>query len=85
MNILQAFGLLLLGAGLGALLIWLQQTGARKQFRQELQIQIGQAFLGELRRHRLLNVRQEKRDPGRDPCSESNPKRSPTSSFTRLS
>jgi hypothetical protein len=66
MNILQAFGILLLGAGLGALLIWLQQTAARRQFRQELETQIDQALCGELRRQRLLNIRQGKREPGPD-------------------
>jgi hypothetical protein len=30
MNILQEFGILMLGAGLGALLVWLQQSTARK-------------------------------------------------------
>jgi hypothetical protein len=63
MNTLQAFGILLLGAGLGALLIWLQQTAARRQFRQELETQIDQALFGELRRQRLLNICQEKREP----------------------
>jgi hypothetical protein len=62
MNILQAFGILLLGAGLGALLIWLQQTAARRQFRQELETQIDQALIGELRRQRLLNM-PGKREP----------------------
>jgi hypothetical protein len=66
MNILQAFGILLLGAGLGALLIWLQQTAARRQFRQELEIQIDQALFGELCRQRLRNIRQGKREPGPD-------------------
>jgi hypothetical protein len=56
MNTLQAFGILLLGAGLGALLIWLQQTAARRQFRQELENQMDQALIGELRRQRLLPV-----------------------------
>ena len=65
MNTLQAFGILLLGAGLGALLIWLQQTAARRQFRQELENQIDQALIGELRRQRLLHM-PGKREPAPD-------------------
>jgi hypothetical protein len=65
MNILQAFGVLLLGAGLGALLIWLQQTASRRQFRQELETQIDQALLGQLGRQRLLNI-PGKHEPGPD-------------------
>jgi hypothetical protein len=65
MNIVQEFGILLLGAGLGALLIWLQQTAARRRFRQELEAQIEQAFLGELGRQRLLNI-PGKREPRPD-------------------
>jgi hypothetical protein len=65
MNILQAFGVLLLGAGLGALLIWLQQTTSRRQFRQQLETQIDQALLGQLGRQRLLNI-PGKREPGPD-------------------
>jgi hypothetical protein len=65
MNTLQAFGVLLLGAGLGALLIWLQQTASRRQFRQELETQIDQALLGQLGRQRLLNI-PAKREPGPD-------------------
>jgi hypothetical protein len=76
MNILQAFGILLLGVGLGALLIWLQQIDARKQFRQELEIQIDQALLGELRRQRLLNICRESARQGEtlapEPLSISN-------------
>jgi len=44
MNIPQAFGLLLLGVGLGALLVWLQQRAARRQFREELETLTDQAF-----------------------------------------
>jgi hypothetical protein len=40
MNILQALGILLLGAGLGALLLWIQQAAMRRQFRKELETQI---------------------------------------------
>lgn len=65
MNILQAFGVLLLGAGLGALLIWLQQTASRRQFRQEIETQIDQALLGQFGRQRLLNI-PGKREPGSD-------------------
>jgi len=59
MNILQAFGILLFGACLGALLMWLPQTAARRQFQQELETQIDQALFGGLRRQRLADVRQE--------------------------
>jgi hypothetical protein len=44
MNILQAFGMLLLGVGLGGLLAWLQQTAARRQFREELETLTDKAF-----------------------------------------
>jgi uncharacterized membrane-anchored protein YhcB (DUF1043 family) len=64
------FGILLLGIGLGALLIWLQQTDARKQFRQELEIQIDQALFGELRRQRLLNICRESARQGETLASE---------------
>ena len=55
MTIIHAFGVLLLGTGLGALLVWLQQTGARRRFRQDLQDQIDQAVFGGLRRQRILD------------------------------
>jgi hypothetical protein len=57
MNLPQAFGILLLGAGLGTLLTWLQQTGVRKRFQQELESQIDQALFGGLRRRKLLHMR----------------------------
>lgn len=57
MNIALAFGLFLSGAGLGALLTWLQQTAVRRQFQQELETQIEQALFGGLRRRRLINIR----------------------------
>jgi hypothetical protein len=57
MNIPQAFGILLLGAGLGTLLTWLQQTAVRRRFQQELESQIVQALFGRLRRRRLLHMR----------------------------
>ena len=44
MNILQALGVLLLGVGLGGLLAWLQQTTARRQFREELETLTNNAF-----------------------------------------
>jgi hypothetical protein len=44
MNILQAFGVLLLGVGLGGLLVWLQQSAARRQFREDLETLTDQAF-----------------------------------------
>ena len=56
MNVPQALGILLLGVGLGALLVWLQQTAVRRRFRQELEAQIDQAIFGGLRRQRLLNI-----------------------------
>lgn len=43
MNIMQAFGALLLGVGLGGLLVWLQQSCARRQFREDLEARIDQA------------------------------------------
>jgi hypothetical protein len=63
MNILQAFGIFLFGAGLGALLMWVPQTAARKHYRQELETQIDHALFGGLRRHRLDHIRQES-EPG---------------------
>jgi len=50
MSVLQAFGILLLGAGLGALLSWIQQTAARKQLEQELETQLYEAIFGWRRR-----------------------------------
>ncbi len=50
MNILQEFGILMLGVGLGALLVWLQQRTARKQFRQEIRLEIQGALSGPSRR-----------------------------------
>jgi len=89
MNILQAFGILLLGVGLGALLIWLQQTDARKQFRQELEIQIDQALIGELRCQRLFNISHESPRQSQtlapEPLSEGNPSARPRPVFTSLS
>ncbi|SRR5208337_2282825 len=58
MNVPQALSILLLGAGLGAFLVWLQQTAVRRRFRQELETQIDQAVFGGLRRQRLLNIRE---------------------------
>lgn len=66
MNILQAVGILLFGVGLGALLIWLQQTAARRQFRQELETQVDQALFGGWRRQRVINILPEG-ELGRDP------------------
>ena len=43
MNIAIAFGLFLLGAGLGALLIWIQQTASRRRFLEGLETQINEA------------------------------------------
>ena len=54
MNILEAFSILLLGLGLGALLMWVQQTAARRQFRQQLETQVDQALFGGLRRQGCL-------------------------------
>jgi hypothetical protein len=70
MNILQAIGILLLGAGLGALLTWLQQTAVRKQFLQELEAQVDQALFSRLRSQRLLNIR---RTPSSGPPAWSAP------------
>jgi hypothetical protein len=89
MNILQAFGILLLGVGLGALLIWFQQTDARKQFRQDLEIQIDQALFGELRRQRLLNISHESTRQSQtlapEPLSEDYSSVRPRPVFTSLS
>ena len=85
MNILQAFGILLLGVGLGAVLVWFQQNDARKQFRQELEVQIDQALFGELRRQRLFNICRESATQGGtlapEPLSEGKPSAPPTSGF----
>jgi len=54
MNIGLAVGILLLGAGLGALLTWLQQTAVRRRFQQELETQIDQALFDGLRRRKCL-------------------------------
>src|ERR1700687_468304 len=57
MNVPQAVGILLLGAGLGTLLTWLQQAAVRRRFQQELESQIDQALFGVLRRRKLLHMR----------------------------
>jgi len=57
MSVPQAFGILLSGAGLGTLLTWLQQTGVRRRFQQELESQIDQALFGGLRRRKLPHMR----------------------------
>ena len=57
MNVPQAFGIFLLGAGLGTLLTWLHQTGVRRRFQRELESQIDQALFGGLRRRKLLHMR----------------------------
>jgi hypothetical protein len=76
MNVLQALGILLLGVGLGALLVWLQQTAVRRRFRQELEAQIDQAVFGGLRRQRLLN---NQRIPSSVPtCCSAPPEAIPT-------
>ena len=66
MNILQALGVLLLGVGLGALLIWIQQTAARRQFRKEMETRIDQALFVGPRRQRLVNIRTAKGTFGPD-------------------
>jgi hypothetical protein len=53
MNILLALGILLLGAGLGALLLWIQQAAMRRQFRKELETQIYQPLFSGRRHGRL--------------------------------
>jgi hypothetical protein len=57
MNMLQTFAILLLGAGLGALLTRIQQTGVRRRFQQEILTQIDQALFDGSCRQRLLNLR----------------------------
>jgi hypothetical protein len=56
MNFLAALGVLLFGVGLGGLLVWLQQTAARRQFRQELEAELDQALFGLSRRQAQLNI-----------------------------
>ena len=57
MNVTVAFGILLLGTGLGALLVWLQQRAIRRQFLQGLESELEQALFGAARRSRQPNVR----------------------------
>jgi len=54
MNIPLAFGLLLLGVGLGGLLVWLQQSAARRQFREDLETRIDKAFFARSRHEGLF-------------------------------
>jgi hypothetical protein len=54
MNILPAFGVLLLGVGLGGLLVWLQQNALRRQFREDLEALTDQAFSVDSRREGLF-------------------------------
>ncbi len=55
MNIGIALGIFLLGAGLGALLIWIQQTASRRRFLQGLEAQINEAFFTRSRHGKLLD------------------------------
>jgi len=59
MNIQQAFGILLFGTGLGALLIGLPLAAASRKMRQRLEAQIDQALSRGLRRQRLFHAGQE--------------------------
>ena len=56
MTITLALGLFLLGAAVGALLTKMHQTTVRKQFQQDLEAQIDQAFFGGLRRRKLSRI-----------------------------
>jgi hypothetical protein len=67
MNLPQAFGILLLGVGSGALLTWLQQATVRRRFRQEIVAQIDKTLFDESRRQRFLNLKENVLKPARRP------------------
>jgi hypothetical protein len=68
MNLALAFGTFLLGAGVGGLLVCLQQAAVRTQLLRELETEIEQALFVGVRRRRLLN-RRELLSSGRTRCS----------------
>jgi hypothetical protein len=55
MSAVLAFGILLLGVGLGALLFWLLQSCLREQLHQELEGLLDQALFERLRRQGRFN------------------------------
>lgn len=63
MNLLQTFGILLLGVGLGALLTWLQQATVRRRFQQEIVAQIDKTLFDESRRQRFPNLKENLSGP----------------------
>jgi len=57
MNVPQAFGILLLGAGSGGLLVWLQQAAVKRRFLQDIESQLREALFGGQRRRALRDMR----------------------------
>jgi hypothetical protein len=50
MDVAAALGIFLFGLGIGGLLVWVEQTAARKQFRDKLETQLNEAFFGRVQR-----------------------------------
>jgi len=54
MHVPEAFGVFLIGAGIGALVVWFQQTASRRLL-QDLEEELDRICFGRARRERLAN------------------------------